>query len=254
MGVDQVRRTDPAFCIGAIAASCGRRASGLPVVWMGIHRRAPAVATPKSLANAVAAEPGGVVTPLPIRLPASWLAPPDVRWAGNCIPGPVVDCRRPWRRSHLAAPGWFSGVAPREPGQIRRSAPHPDSRAVQKSLFKNRAYEFRNRAHEDFQGLTGDIIRYFYFPAAVGGHDPASIATDVLIGENLGVDRHLLPTWMLTWFRSLTLVLLLSLSPTKAFRPAFQVVGRTEDGGLPRGSWRRAPVDSCTAIRNETAT
>lgn len=100
----------------------------------------------------------------------------------------------------------------------------------------------------------GDIIRYF--PGAVGGpsHDPVGIATGVSIGANLGVDRRFLPSWMLAWLRPPTLVLLLSLFPTKAFRPAFQVVGRTEDGGLPLGSWRRAPVDSCTAIRNETAT
>ena len=51
------------------------------------------------------------------------------------------------------------------------------------------------------------------------GEDPDCIVTTALIGVNRGVDRHLLPTWMLAWFRSPTLAL--SLFPTRAFRPAF---------------------------------
>ena len=51
------------------------------------------------------------------------------------------------------------------------------------------------------------------------GHDPDSIVVVAQIGGNLGVDHHLLPTWMLAWLRSPALAL--SLSPIKAFRPAF---------------------------------
>ena len=51
------------------------------------------------------------------------------------------------------------------------------------------------------------------------GDDSDTIATNAEIGGNLGVGRHLLPTWMLAWLRSP--ILALSLSPTRAFRPAF---------------------------------
>ncbi len=50
-------------------------------------------------------------------------------------------------------------------------------------------------------------------------HDPDSIIATAEIGGNLGVDHHLLPTWMLAWLRSPALAL--SLFPTRAFRPAF---------------------------------
>ena len=39
------------------------------------------------------------------------------------------------------------------------------------------------------------------------GEDPDCIVTTALIGVNCGVDRHLLPTWMLAWLRSPTLAL-----------------------------------------------
>ena len=51
------------------------------------------------------------------------------------------------------------------------------------------------------------------------GHDPDSIVASARIGGNLGVGRHLLPTWTLPWLRSPALAL--SVSPTRAFRPAF---------------------------------
>ena len=51
------------------------------------------------------------------------------------------------------------------------------------------------------------------------GDNRDGIVTTAEIGGNLGVDHHLLPTWMLAWLRSPKLVL--SLSPTRAFRPAF---------------------------------
>ena len=51
------------------------------------------------------------------------------------------------------------------------------------------------------------------------GLDPESIATSADIDGNRGVDRHFLPTWMLTRLTSPTLAL--ALSPTRAFRPAF---------------------------------
>ena len=51
------------------------------------------------------------------------------------------------------------------------------------------------------------------------GEDPDRIVTNAEIGGNLGVDHHLLPTWVLAWLRSPTLAL--SLCPTRAFRPAF---------------------------------
>ncbi len=51
------------------------------------------------------------------------------------------------------------------------------------------------------------------------GNNPDGVVTTAEIGGNLGVDHHLLPTWTLVWLRSPTLVLLLS--PTRAFRPAF---------------------------------
>ena len=49
--------------------------------------------------------------------------------------------------------------------------------------------------------------------------DPDGVVTNAENGGNLGVGRHLLPTWMLAWLRSPTQTL--SLSPTRAFRPAF---------------------------------
>ena len=52
-----------------------------------------------------------------------------------------------------------------------------------------------------------------------GGGDLDSNVTSADIGGNRGVDRHFLPAWMLAWLSSPTLAL--SLSPTKAFRPAF---------------------------------
>ena len=51
------------------------------------------------------------------------------------------------------------------------------------------------------------------------GHDPDSIVASARIGGNLGVGRHLLPTWTLPWLRSPALAL--SVSPTRAFRSAF---------------------------------
>ena len=51
------------------------------------------------------------------------------------------------------------------------------------------------------------------------GEDLDCIVATALIGGNRGVDRHLLPTWMLAWLRSPTLAL--SFFPTRAFRPAF---------------------------------
>ena len=51
------------------------------------------------------------------------------------------------------------------------------------------------------------------------GLDPESIVTSADIAGNRGAHRHFLPTWMLTWRMSPTLVL--SLCPTRAFRPAF---------------------------------
>ena len=51
------------------------------------------------------------------------------------------------------------------------------------------------------------------------GDNPDGVVTTAEIGGSLGVDHHLLPTWMLAWLRSPTLAL--SLSPTTAFRPAF---------------------------------
>ena len=51
------------------------------------------------------------------------------------------------------------------------------------------------------------------------GDDPDSIITTAPIGDDHGVDRHFLPTWMLPWLRSPTLAS--SFFPTKAFRPAF---------------------------------
>ena len=51
------------------------------------------------------------------------------------------------------------------------------------------------------------------------GDNRDGIVTTAEIGGNLGVDHHLLPTWMLAWLRSPTLAL--SLSPTRAFRPVF---------------------------------
>ena len=52
-----------------------------------------------------------------------------------------------------------------------------------------------------------------------GGGDLDSNVASADIGGNRGVDRHFLPTWMLAWLSSPTLAL--SLSPTRAFRPAF---------------------------------
>ena len=52
-----------------------------------------------------------------------------------------------------------------------------------------------------------------------GGGDLDSNVTSADIGGNRGVDRHFLPAWMLAWLSSPTLAL--SLSPTRAFRPAF---------------------------------
>ena len=51
------------------------------------------------------------------------------------------------------------------------------------------------------------------------GNNLEGVVTTAEIGGNLSVDHHLLPTWMLAWLRSPTLAL--SLSPIKAFRPAF---------------------------------
>ena len=51
------------------------------------------------------------------------------------------------------------------------------------------------------------------------GNNPHGVVPIAEIGGNRSVDHHLLPTWMLAWLRSPTLAL--SLSPTKAFRPAF---------------------------------
>ena len=57
-------------------------------------------------------------------------------------------------------------------------------------------------------GVVGDLV---------DNHD--AIVSTAPIGVNHGVDRHLLPTWMLAWLRSPSLALLLF--PTRTFRPAF---------------------------------
>ena len=51
------------------------------------------------------------------------------------------------------------------------------------------------------------------------GDNPDGVVTTAEIGGNRRVDHHLLPTSMLAWLRSPTLAL--SLSPNRAFRPAF---------------------------------
>ena len=51
------------------------------------------------------------------------------------------------------------------------------------------------------------------------GDEPDGIVTTAQIGGNRGVGRHLPTTWILAWLKSPTLAL--SLSPTRAFRPAF---------------------------------
>ena len=58
-------------------------------------------------------------------------------------------------------------------------------------------------------------------PGVVGdpGNGPDGVVTTAEIGGNLGVGRHLVPTWMLAWLRSPTQTLTLFL--TRAFRPAF---------------------------------
>ena len=49
--------------------------------------------------------------------------------------------------------------------------------------------------------------------------DDHGLATGDAVASNHGVDRHLLPTWMLAWLRSPAVAL--SFFPTRAFRPAF---------------------------------
>ena len=51
------------------------------------------------------------------------------------------------------------------------------------------------------------------------GDLPDSIVTTASIGDGNGADQHFLPTWMLAWLRSPTLVL--SLVPIRAFPPDF---------------------------------
>ena len=51
------------------------------------------------------------------------------------------------------------------------------------------------------------------------GDNPDGVIATAEIGGDLGVDHHLLPTWMLAWLRSPALSL--SLFSTRAFRPAF---------------------------------
>ncbi len=51
------------------------------------------------------------------------------------------------------------------------------------------------------------------------GDNPDGVVTTAGIGGNHWVDHHLLPTWTLAWLKSPTLAL--SLSSTRAFRPAF---------------------------------
>ena len=63
------------------------------------------------------------------------------------------------------------------------------------------------------------------------GEDPDRIVTIAPIGVDHGVFPHLLPTCMPAWLRAPTLVL--SLFPTRAFRPAFYGHGSTEGACSP---------------------
>ena len=57
-------------------------------------------------------------------------------------------------------------------------------------------------------GVVGDV-----------GPDDHGSSVNGAVGDDHGPDRHLLPTWMLAWFRSPAVAL--SFFPTRAFRPNF---------------------------------